>query len=337
MLLERDDDLRQLAAALERVATSGRGEVALVAAEAGGGKTSLVRQAAEDAQREPWRGPVVGLVRPPPFAPPARAADRRRLVGRRPAGAGIADGSERQQLFDAAVDALRSSVDTVLLVIEDLHWADDATLDFVTFLARRVVGAPVLLVLTYRDDEVVGSHPTLPVLSEIGASVHVRCRLAPLTEAAPAELTHESWIDLDELLRLTGGNPFFVTETLAAGGVELPRSVAEAVLGRAAHLPGDARRALDASAVVPDRIELWLLDELAGDAAGGVDAVRARRDVAAPRRRRRVPPRARPPRCARGRPAGRASPAPPRGARRPRAGRAAGRRRPPGAPRRGGR
>ncbi len=160
------------------------GEVALVAAEAGGGKTSLVRQAAEDAQRDHgaalWWGSCDHLRSPRPLGPLIDVASS----AGGPLARAIADGSERQQLFDAAVDALRSSVDTVLLVIEDLHWADDATLDFVTFLARRVVGAPVLLVLTYRDDEVVGSHPTLPVLSEIGASVHVRCRLAPLTGAA---------------------------------------------------------------------------------------------------------------------------------------------------------
>src|SRR6185369_11094241 len=88
-----------------------------------------------------------------------------------------------------------------------------------------------------------------------------------------------------ELHRRTGGNPFYVTEVLAGGG-ELPDTVRDAVLARAARLAPDARALLDAAAIVPPRVEPWLLAAMAGDLAA-LDAtlasgvLRAERDAVA--------------------------------------------------------
>ena len=96
-----------------------------------------------------------------------------------------------------------------------------------------------------------------------------RLELAGLSPRAVAELAGRAGVDAGELYRWTAGNPFFVTEVLAAGTGLVPRSVRDAVLGRAARLGGAAREVLDAAAVVPGPAELWLLDALAAAAAAG--------------------------------------------------------------------
>ena len=267
MLLERDDDLRALDDALQRVKDTGRGEIVLVGAEAGGGKTSLVRAFACGADAAVWWGSCDNLRSPRPLGPLADIAAS--------AGGPLArafDGeSPRRQIFDVTLETLRASTRCVVLVIEDLHWADDATLDLVTFLGRRIGSAPALLVLTRRNDEIGATDPVRAVLAEVAEGVHTRRQLAPLSADAVGRLAVDRSLDPAALHQRTGGNPFFVTECIAAGAASVPPSVAEAVLGRAARLAPAARLALDAAAIVPGRIELWLLDQLAGRASADVD------------------------------------------------------------------
>ena len=130
MLLERDDNMRALNDALERVAASGRGEIALVGAEAGGGKTSLVRAFADAADAAVWWGLCDNLRSPRPLGPLADVA----MSSGGPLARAFADGSTRRDIFDATLETMRTNTSSVVFVIEDVHWADDATLDFVTFL-----------------------------------------------------------------------------------------------------------------------------------------------------------------------------------------------------------
>jgi hypothetical protein len=97
-------------------------------------------------------------------------------------------------------------------------------------------------------------------------------KLAPLSPVGVRELASSSDVDPDDLFRRTGGNPFFVTEVLAAGTREVPPNVRDAVLARAARLPPDARAVLDAAAVVGGRIETWLIDSMSGAPPGGIEA-----------------------------------------------------------------
>jgi len=134
-----------------------------------------------------------------------------------------------------------------LCVIEDLHWADGATLDLVRFVARRVGALPVLLIASYRDDEVGPAHPLAVALGDMATWDEVtRIGVCPLSRRAVEVLTAGSGVNADELHRLTGGNAFFVSEVLAAGrdGLRdntLPRSVSEAVWGRLGRLSAAAR------------------------------------------------------------------------------------------------
>jgi DNA-binding CsgD family transcriptional regulator/tetratricopeptide (TPR) repeat protein len=159
-----------------------------------------------------------------------------------------------------------------ILVLEDVHWADEATLDVLRILGRRVETVPALVVATYRDDELDHAHPLRIVLGELtGGEALGRMKVVPLSPIAVAQLAEPRGVDAKELYRTTGGNPFFVTEALAAGDEEIPQTVRDAVLARAARLSDRARALVGAVAVVPPQAELWLLEILAGDAVAHLD------------------------------------------------------------------
>ena len=106
--------------------------------------------------------------------------------------------------------------------VEDLHWADDATLDAMRYLARRVPTSPIVLVATFRESGVDGGHPlhsssadwSAPSVDAVALSN--RCRVAAV---AARGVGHA---EAAEVHRVTGGNPFFVTEVIAAGGTRCP-------------------------------------------------------------------------------------------------------------------
>jgi DNA-binding CsgD family transcriptional regulator len=165
----------------------------------------------------------------------------------------------------ALLRELREDAAPSLVVLEDLHWADEATLDVLRLTARRLDGVGALLLLTYRNDELGRWHPLRTLIGELGASqTIVRVSLVPLSLDAVKSLAEPFDGDGEMLYRRTGGNPFFVTELLAGVGETVPASVADAVLARAARLSPSARQLLEAIAVTGPRAELWLLDRLAG-------------------------------------------------------------------------
>jgi predicted ATPase len=268
-LLERASVLDTLGGLLAE-ARAGRGRLVLVGGEAGVGKTSLARELC--TRRRHAAGILWGacdpLSTPRPLGPLADIAPA--------AGGGLREllrgEAPREELFSALLERLRGGPSPTILVVEDLHWADEATLDLLRFLARRIGAVPVLIVGTFRDDEIGASHPLRVALGDLaGAGLVRRLRLEPLSRQAVAALVEGSGIDPEELYRTTGGNPFYVTEVLAGGGEEIPTSVLDAVLGRAARLPAPARQVLDAAAVVAPPVEPWLLAEAAGVASVDLD------------------------------------------------------------------
>ena len=162
-----------------------------------------------------------------------------------------------------------------LAVIEDVHWADEATLDLLRFLGRRLEPVRSSLVVTYRDDEVGPTHPVRSVLGDLATTKTVRrLRLSPLTEAGVRTLAGSSRLDPIALHRLTGGNPFFATEILAAeagAAGDIPATVRDAVLARASRLTAAGRAALDAAAVIGSPVDADLLDDVAKPAPEAID------------------------------------------------------------------
>jgi DNA-binding CsgD family transcriptional regulator len=259
-LLERDDALGALGQALAD-ARAGQGRVVLVSGDAGAGKTALVRafcaQSAPDARV--LVGACDGLRTPRPLGP---FADIARSVGGS-VGRLISAGASGGSIFDAVADELHGAEPTVV-VLEDLHWADEATLDLAGLLARRVEQLGVLIVATYRTDELPRIHPLRILLGDLATIGGVlRIHVPPLSHAAVAKLAAPHGVDAAELHARTGGNAFFVTEALAGGGAEIPPTIRDAVLARAARLGQPARDLLDAVAIVPQRAELHLVETVA--------------------------------------------------------------------------
>jgi DNA-binding CsgD family transcriptional regulator len=269
-LLERDMDLEALAGAVEQ-ARRGRGSFVLVGGEAGSGKSSLVRavRAGLDEQVAFLSAGCEFLAVPVPLAAVrelAAAAGDRTLVERQ--------GEDRFALAVALLDAIRSRAPAVVVVVEDLHWADPATLDVIRLLARRVGDAEIAIVLTYRDDE-IGANPVLELLvGDLATDPNARrLHLRPLSESAIRELAEPSGLDAEELAGLTSGNPFLVVEAVAAGGV-MPASVREATLARVGRLGPEARGVVDAAAVIGQRVPPHLLARVApGSVAATEEAI----------------------------------------------------------------
>jgi predicted ATPase len=257
-LLERDPFLEQLHTWLREV-TAGQGRFVLLGGEAGVGKTVLMHQFAEIVRQTArvLSGACDPLSTPPPLGPLVDIA--RGLGG--PLAQLLATAASREQIFEACLAAVGGSARTTLVIVEDVHWADEATLDVLRHLARRLVSRRVLLVCTYRDDEVGPRHPLRVMMGDLATSVSVRRLTLPrLSEAAVGELASSSGVELRELYRQTAGNPFYVTEILATGiSSGLPQTVRDAVLARAARLPTEARAMLEAAAVIGTRVEPWLL------------------------------------------------------------------------------
>jgi predicted ATPase len=231
-LLERDAHLDELGMAL-RDAINGEGRVALVSGEAGIGKTALVEWFTREWQgavRVLW-GACDALFTPRPLGPLHDMAAQ--LQGE--VLALLHSDANRTAIFSAVLDALQTS--PAIAVFEDVHWSDEATLDLLRFLGRRMARTTALMVVTYRDDELGSQHPLRPVLGDLATSPATRrIPLRPLTEQAVRSLVGERTIDAAALHRQTGGNPFFVTEVLASDKGTLPPSIRDAVLGRISQL-----------------------------------------------------------------------------------------------------
>ena len=266
-LLERAGPLDALAE-YAREASGGASRLVLVAGEAGIGKTALVEALQEKLNGVRWiAGASDGAFTPLPLGP---LFDVARAVG------GELDrlcreDAPRPRLFGALLEELVSYDGVTVLVIEDAHWADEATLDLVRFLARRLRGARVMVVVTYRDDGLALGHPLRAVLGELATDRSVRRVNVPaLTPAAVRRLADGSGMDADSLHALTGGNPFLVTEVLASGAEEVPPSAREAVLARVGRLSRPARHVLEAAAVIGMRVEVEVLHQLCG---AGIEAI----------------------------------------------------------------
>jgi DNA-binding CsgD family transcriptional regulator/tetratricopeptide (TPR) repeat protein len=268
-LLERSGELSALGEALAAVVSGGQGRIVLVAGEAGIGKTALLHRFCAGlggGSARVLRAGCDPLFTPRPLGP---VLDLAGVVG----GELAACAARGARPWEVAAALLRElAAGPSVLVLEDVHWADEATLDVIRLVGRRVTEVPMLLVLSWRDDELDRAHPLRIVLGDLPGSDRVtRLALAGLSPRAVAELAGPAGVDAGELHQWTAGNPFFVTEVLAAGTGLAPRSVQDAVLGRAARLGPAAREVLDAAAVVPGPAELWLLDALAPSAAGALD------------------------------------------------------------------
>ncbi|MFW6074507.1 MAG: ATP-binding protein [Chloroflexota bacterium] len=268
-LLERDRFLHELHHHLDETA-GGKGRLVFLAGEAGVGKTSLVDRFSREVRDSTpvLRGGCDPLSTPQPLGPLVDIASQ---VGGKLAAL-LREPTQRHSIFSSFLDHLTVVGDgPALVILEDVHWADEATLDLLRFAGRRIHRVPALLIATYRNDEVGSRHPLRMVLGDLATSAATtRLTLPPLSQDAVKTLAKDSTIDSSELYERTGGNPFFVTEVLASQEAGIPPTVRDAVLARAGRLSNQARQILDTAAVIGFMSEAWLLAEVTDR---GIDAV----------------------------------------------------------------
>jgi DNA-binding CsgD family transcriptional regulator/tetratricopeptide (TPR) repeat protein len=266
-ILEREDELAALGSAA-REAGDGAGSVVLISGEAGIGKSSLVRAIRRVLPAEGRL--LVGYC--DDLATPRVLGPLRDLIGS--VGTALTTALERGDRGEV-LEALRAELawakHPTVLAIEDVHWADEATFDVLRYLVRRASDLPVVLVLTYRDDEVPTDHPLRQLLGLASQVGRVRrLRPARLTIAAVKRLSAAANVDAEDVFAVTSGNPYFVAEVLATGDTAVvPSTIADAVRARIAPLDPATVEILERLAVIPSAVQQWLVEALvpAGPAA----------------------------------------------------------------------
>ncbi|MBZ5741196.1 ATP-binding protein [Nocardioides mangrovi] len=264
-LLERASALTALREYAAEAAT-GSGRLVLVAGEAGVGKSTLVdalRAQLDDARW--YTGACDGQFVPRPLGPFLEIAAA--------LGSSTTPSEHRDDLFARVLADLRAATADGLVVVsvEDVHWADEATLDLLRYLARRIGHDALLVIATYRDEALAPGEPLRVALGDLVTQRTTRrLDLPSLTADAVRRLAVDAGVDPDRLHRLTGGNPFLVTEVLQAGA-DVPASVRDVVLARLAALDPAAREALEVAAVLGSRFAHAELVSATGVSTAGLD------------------------------------------------------------------
>jgi DNA-binding CsgD family transcriptional regulator/tetratricopeptide (TPR) repeat protein len=263
-LIEREDQLGILSEYLGD-AVAGSGRLVLLGGEAGVGKSALLEHFVEDVSVRVATGGCDGLATPRPLAPLMEIADQ----------LGLERGTSRDELFSAIVGALANQ--PTVVVIEDVHWADGVTRDFVLFLGRRLARLKILAIVSYRDDEGGADDPLRRMLGEASRfSAARRLTLPRFTPQGVGALIEGSGLDPADVHALTGGNPYFVKEIVASGSL-VPTTVRDAIVSRAAVLSRSARRALEVASQLGARFDAMLLADASEGDADGVDECLERR------------------------------------------------------------
>jgi hypothetical protein len=281
--LERERELAALGSAVAG-ASVGEGSGVAVTGNSGTGKSALVEAACTDAHDiRVLRGACDPLRTPRPLGPFRGLSDGRQCDL-------VHTGEETllAEVCERVYETLRA--EPTVLVVEDVHWIDAASVDVLRFLARRVDAMPLALLLTYRDNEIGPRHSARPLLGDFASLEWLTTlQLGPLSMHAVRTLLAGSRLDPERVHAVTGGNPFFVTEVAKDPQRPLPRSVRDAVLARVRRLRGSATRVRRAG---PAR-----RPGAPGPRRRSADTAQARRERAARPRAGRagLPPRTRPP------------------------------------------
>lgn len=251
------DTLNELLVNIQSQALSS--QLVLVSGEAGIGKTALVRHFTQNAGAPVLWGMCDPLTTPRPLAP---LLDILEQTGSELLHV-LESSADRFPVFSGFLNELRQKSSTTIVVFEDVHWADSATLDLIKYLGRRIQQTSSLMILTYRDDEIDTNHPLQAVVGDLSRLDTVRrMTLPPLSAEAVAALTSDTELQPEVVYRLTNGNPFFVTELLADDQHDqVPVTIRDAVLARKSHLSLSAQSVLETAAVIGARTESWLLAE----------------------------------------------------------------------------
>src|SRR5215204_453838 len=256
-LVERAGFLDMLQAKFSTVA-EGEGHCVFVSGEAGIGKTALVKAFCKEqgGDCDIYLGACDALFTPRPLAP---LYDIIRQVNSElwPKGHTI---EERSELFAEFFHEFSKKKGKTLIVFEDIHWADDATFDFIKFFARRITQLGCLFILTYRDD-ISFDHPLRNVLGQLPPASFTRMQLNPLSREAVEKMAREKGYSGEDVYGITGGNPFYVNEILSSYSVGIPDNVKDSITSAFNRQEGKTREIWELLSVIPTSFELKYLEK----------------------------------------------------------------------------
>lgn len=275
LLAERSTELGLLRAAFERV-HSGGGVIVLVEGEEGIGKTSIISAFLSEIEDEArvFFGSCDDMLAPRPLGP---FRDMLRDVGVDIPSLSGPEG--RDALIEAMLDLMESRLRPAVVVVDDAHWADDGTLDVIRYLGRRLVALPSLLLISYRSEGAGRNEHLERTLGSLASVDAVRIEVARLPDEAVERLVASAGVSAADVVPLVAGNPFYLSEVLAAPEAALPVSIRDAVTARLRALPPRTQETLEIVSVSPHGVNLELIESMVDGAAEHLEPAEAARIV----------------------------------------------------------
>ncbi|NIJ55515.1 helix-turn-helix transcriptional regulator [Dyadobacter arcticus] len=261
-LIERSGFLTRLNTQFEQT-IDGEGHCILLSGEAGIGKSSLVKAFCNERKKDcrVFKGTCDAMFTPRPLAP---IHDVIWQIGSETLTRSSNTGN-RGELFADFIYEIKNLREPSIIIFEDIHWADEATLDFIKFLARRITHLGCLFILTYRDDEIHSRHPLRALLGQLPNDSFTRLELTPLSRQAVAKMATDKGYSGEDVFFISGGNPFYVNEILASYSIGIPENIIDSILS-VCHRQSEATREVwELLSVAPTGLEVRYLEKLMPD------------------------------------------------------------------------
>ena len=252
-LIERESFLALLQQHFEAI-SGGEGHCIFISGEAGIGKTALVKYFCKQRAGECniYQGACDDLFTPRPLAPlyDVLWQVNKELSPVHPSG------EERSALFANFFQEISAKKGKSIIVFEDLHWADEGTLDFIRFFARRIYQLPCLFILTYRYNEIHSGHPLRNVLGQLSPDSFTKILLIPLSKQAVVEMAMQKGYSGEDVYSISEGNPFYVNEILASYSPGVPDNIKDAILSVYERQKKGTKNAWQIWSILPEGLEI---------------------------------------------------------------------------------
>jgi DNA-binding CsgD family transcriptional regulator/tetratricopeptide (TPR) repeat protein len=252
-LIERHEFLELLQTHFKTVA-EGEGHCVFVNGEAGIGKTALVKAFCKQKETacKIFLGACDDLFTPRPLAPLYDILSQMN----HDISSNNYSINERSGLFAKLFQEFRNQNEKVIIVFEDIHWADEATLDFIKFFARRIAQLRCMFILTYRDEEIHQRHHLRNVFSDLSPDNFTRIQLTPLSREAVQKMADKKGYDAQNVYNISGGNPFYVNEILASYSPGVPDNIKDSILAVYDRQEEGTKNVWQILSVIPEGLEI---------------------------------------------------------------------------------